>query len=176
MDIKHLRLTALALLMGLLAVFTWANEPVCPAEHAVPLTQAAAASLLDEPSAQAATAGERHMLAHPAQGVQLNPIGQVNNPATGQIRPSRRIGGGSTPLGTAHPALPRGISSYPVTLHAGTHWRGFHIAQGLRLLHICPAPHSGVAAFSPFPTLTEDFICPYSPLRTHRAALRSTLV
>ena len=101
MDIKHLRLTALALLMGLLAVFTWANEPVCPAEHAVPLTQAAAASLLDEPSAQAATAAERHMLAHP---------GQVNNPATGQIRPSRRIGGGSTPLGTAHPALPRGIS------------------------------------------------------------------
>ena len=46
MDIKHLRLTALALLMGLLAVFTWANEPVCPAEHAVPLTQAVAASLL----------------------------------------------------------------------------------------------------------------------------------
>ena len=68
MDIKHLRLTALALLMGLLAVFTWANEPVCPAEHAVPLTQAAAASLLDEPSAQAATAAERHMLAHHAQG------------------------------------------------------------------------------------------------------------
>lgn len=110
MDIKHLRLTALALLMGLLAVFTWANEPVCPAEHAVPLTQAAAASLLDEPSAQAATAAERHMLTHPAQGVQLNPIGQVNNPATEQIRPSRRTGGGSTPLGTAHPALPRGIS------------------------------------------------------------------
>lgn len=177
MDIKHLRLTALALLMGLLAVFTWANEPVCPAEHAVPLTQAAAASLLDEPSAQAATAAERHMLAHPAQGGATEPYraGKQSCHRTNPPQPTHRRRQHTTWHSPSCFAT-RHLSSYPVTLHAGTHWRGFHIAQGLRLLHICPAPHSGVAAFYPFPTLTEDFICPYSPLRTHRAALRSTLV
>lgn len=103
----NLRLTAIALMAVLLAVFAQASSPASQEANCVPTLAPSACTQPAKQYTLTATASERNMYARPADAVRAPLHGQVTRPGRDHARLGIRMGGGCPSAGLAHARLGR---------------------------------------------------------------------